>query len=445
MQESSPQRSRSRIRLQTIVRLRWIAVLGQLFAILLVHFGLGFRLPLWPCLAMIAVSALLNTALRLRYPARHRFPNSVASGLLAYDILQLAILLYLTGGIDNPFTFLIVAPVTVSAASLPARNTIALGALAIAATLLLISFHLPLPWREGEFFGQPVIYKIGIVASVAAGMVFLALYAGRLSKEAQQMSEALAATESVLAREQRLHALDGLAAAAAHELGTPLSTISVVAKELERELPKGSPLAEDAALLKSQADRCRDILRNLTRHPSESDPLHARLRVSALIEEAAAAHRGFGIEIAVAAAPNPGIDAAAAEEPVLQRMPGVVHGLGNLIENAVGYAHERVGVTAHWNKDRIEVVVEDDGPGFPPSIIDSLGDPYVTARQFGLRDRDSNSGLGLGFFIAKTLLERSGAGIAIANRTEPATGAVVRITWPRASFEGMPAEPSQRM
>ena len=266
MLDSHPLLSRSRIRLQTIVRLRWIAVVGQLIAILLVHFGLGFPLPLVMCLAIIATSATLNMVLRVMFPMRHRFSNTAATGLLLYDIMQLAFLLYLTGGIFNPFIFLLVAPVTVSAASLPGRNTIVLGAVAFAVTLLLIVYRAPLPWQPGVAFSLPTLYTLGIAASVASGMLFLALYTARLSKEAQQMSEALAATELVLAREQKLHALDGLAAAAAHELGTPLSTITLVAKELERELPPGTPLAEDAALLKSQADRCRD------RHPGAQSP-----------------------------------------------------------------------------------------------------------------------------------------------------------------------------
>ncbi|KAB2851705.1 MAG: ActS/PrrB/RegB family redox-sensitive histidine kinase [Hyphomicrobiaceae bacterium] len=435
MLDSDPLLSRSRIRLQTIVRLRWVAVVGQLLAIVLVHFGLGFRLPLVLCLAIIATSATLNMVLRVLFPMRHRFSNAAATSLLAYDIMQLAFLLYLTGGIANPFVFLLVAPVTVSAASLPARNTIVLGAMAMGVTLMLISYHAPLPWREGEEFALPTLYTLGIAASVASGMLFLALYAARLSKEAQQMTEALAATELVLAREQKLHALDGLAAAAAHELGTPLSTITLVAKEIERELPPGSPLADDAALLKSQADRCREILRKLTRRPSESDPLHSRLSVSVLIEEAVSPHRGFGVDIETSSGPLPGVTGKPADEPVLTRLPGIVFGIGNLIENAVEFAETRVEVASRWNGELIDLTVTDDGPGFSASVIGRLGDPFVTGRPFGERDPDARSGLGLGFFIAKTLLERSGAQVEFANRGDNKTGAVVRVVWRREAVE----------
>ena len=427
----------SRLRLQTIVRLRWVAVIGQIIAVIIIYAGLGFDLPIGWCALLIAASAWLNVFLRLRLASRHQLSNQLATALLAYDILQLAALIWLTGGIENPFMVLIVAPVTVSAAGLPARNTIALGILAVGATLVLIPWHSPLPWHEGQSFGLPKLYKLGMAASVATTLVFLALYAARLSKEARQMSQALAATELVLAREQKLHALDGLAAAAAHELGTPLSTIALIAKELERNVPPGSPLAEDAALLKSQSERCREILRKLTQSPSESDPLVAQRTVSSLIEEAAAPYQAFDTTIAVTARPSDGIEGDAANEPVLLRRPGVVYGLGNLIENAVDFARTRVDVTARWDRETITCTIADDGTGFPPHIIDRLGEPYVTTRTIFDRDPEAEgAGLGLGFFIAKTLMERSGATVEFTNKPAPDSGAVVRISWPRAVFEG---------
>src|SRR5262252_6881510 len=239
----------SRLRLQTAVRLRWFGVIGQLVTVGVVYLVLGFALPLGICLAFIALSAWLNVFLRIRFPARTRLSTGFATSLLAYDILQLAALLFLTGGTDNPFIFLLVAPVTVSAATLPPRNTIALGLLGALATILLLFYRLPLPWHRTAEFDPPMLYNVGLLASVLSGMMFLALYAWRLAKESRQMADALAATEMVLAREQQLHALDGLAAAAAHELGTPLSTITVIAKELSREAASGSQLADDLGLL----------------------------------------------------------------------------------------------------------------------------------------------------------------------------------------------------
>lgn len=429
----------SRLRLQTAVRLRWFGVVGQLVTVCFVYLGLGFPLPFGICLAFIALSAWLNVFLRIRYPARHRLGTALATWLLAYDILQLSALLYLTGGIENPFTFLLVAPVTVSAATLPPRNTIALGLLGATATVLLAFHHLRLPWLPGQEFELPSIYNVGLLASVLSGMIFLALYAWRLAKESRQMADALAATEMVLAREQQLHALDGLAAAAAHELGTPLSTITVIAKELARDAPTGTQLAEDLALLQTQATRCREILKKLTRTPSEPDLLHARMSVTQLIEEAASPYRGFSTElVVVAAGPEAGDDGTSPPEPIGERRPGVIYGLGNLVENAVDFASTRVEITATWSAHDVAITIADDGPGVPPDVMDALGEPYVTtrpARPRGPTTDGEPSGLGLGFFIAKTLLERSGANVSLDNRERPQHGAVVKISWAREAFE----------
>ncbi len=431
-----PPQAESRLRLQTIVRLRWLAVFGQLLAIGLVTLGLGFPLPIGPCLFFIATSAWLNVYLSIVYPARHRLSVNFATVTLAYDILQLAALLYLTGGIENPFTMLIVAPVTVSAATLPLRNTIALGLLAALATAFISHSALPLPWLPGEVLQQPYLYKIGMLSAVAACMTFLALYAWRISKEGRLMSAALGATELVLAREQKLHALDGLAAAAAHELGTPLSTIVVVTSELAKQLPKDSPLAEDIELLKGQAQRCREILQKLTKHPEEQDPLVGRIPVEEMIKDAAGPYHLHGTAIVFSASPSPDATVDEQPEPVGARRPGVIYGLGNIIENAVHFATSEVRITAGWGDGLVVVTIADDGPGFRPEVIDNLGEPYVTTRPASSRKRDGEaSGLGLGFFIAKTLLERSGARLALENRSPPEHGAVVRITWPRTAFE----------
>lgn len=428
----------SGLRLQTAVRLRWFGVVGQLVTVCFVRFVLDFSLPLGVCLAFIALSAWLNVFLRIRHPARRRLSTGFASTLLAYDILQLGALLYLTGGIENPFAFLLVVPVTVSAATLPSPHTIGLGLLAACVGVALSVWHMPLPWYGSGGLGLDVLYKAGMLASISSGMLFLALYAWRLAKEARQMTAALAATEMVLAREQQLHALDGLAAAAAHELGTPLSTITVVAKDLAREAPAGSHYAEDLALLQSQAERCRDILTKLTRSPGEPDPLHARMNLTQLVEEAAEPYRGFSAELVLSVARGTDADGP---EPVGERRPGVIYGLGNLIENAVDFARRRVEVTAQWSPNEVAITIVDDGPGISRDIMDALGDPFITTRQSrraGPGSSDEPTGLGLGFFIAKTLLERSGAVVSLENRVRPALGAEVKIVWPRAVFEGRP-------
>jgi two-component system, sensor histidine kinase RegB len=423
--------------MQTAVRLRWFGVVGQLLTICFVYFVLDFDLPIGICLALIALSAWLNVFLRIRYPTRTRLNTPMATALLAYDVLELAALLYLTGGVENPFIFLLVAPVTISAATLPPRTTVALGVLAAGASALLVVYSRPLPWIDGRHLDIPTLYKLGVLASVMSGMVFLALYVWRLAKESRQMTDALAATEMVLAREQQLHALDGLAAAAAHELGTPLATIALVTKELVRELPANSPLAEDIALLQTQAVRCREILRKLTRTPAEPDPLHARMSLTQLIEEAAGPYRGFDADILVDAKAEPGTEGAAIQEPVGERRPGVIYGLGNLVENAIDFARDRVEIAARWSAREVVITIADDGQGIPPDVMDALGEPYITTRPTRSReagDYGEASGLGLGFFIAKTLLERSGATVSLDNREAPATGAIAKVNWPRATF-----------
>ncbi len=425
----------SQLRLVTTVRLRWAAVLGQLIAVGVVTALYGFSLDAGSCLILIALSAWLNVYLSIRFPARHRLSTQFAMALLAYDILQLSALLYFTGGIQNPFAVLLVAPVTVSAATLPPRYTVVLGLMVIAAAAFLINNHYPLPWYDGQRLELPRDYKLGLLAALVASTGFMAFYTWRLNKESRQMSAALAATDMVLASEQRLHALDGLAAAAAHELGTPLSTIVLVAKELEHELGADSRYREDLQLLHGQAKRCREILQKLTRRPDEQDPMHASITLRELLEEASAAYRARGKRIIIAANPFTGCEGPAREAPVGHRRPGVIYGLGNIIENAVGFAASEVLLDARWNGDEVVVTISDDGPGFAPELMDTIGEPYVTTRRFEDRGDKGHTGLGLGFFIAKTLLERSGAVVNFSNHPEPRTGAIVQISWRRPSFE----------
>src|SRR5919202_3142376 len=234
-----------RLRLDTLVRLRWLAVAGQGAAVALVHFGFGFPLPFGACLFVIAVSAAVNAVLNIRYPASHRLGDDSATLLLGFDILQLAGLLYLTGGLQNPFAMLFLAPVLISATALPPERTLVLGLLAIGCATLLAIVQRPVPWQAGEQLDLPFLYVTGIWTAILLGMAFTGVYAWRVAEEARQLAQALAATELVLAREQHLSQLDGLAAAAAHELGTPLATIALVAKELALQLPADSPLADD--------------------------------------------------------------------------------------------------------------------------------------------------------------------------------------------------------
>jgi two-component system sensor histidine kinase RegB len=274
--------------------------------------------------------------------------------------------------------------------------------------------------------------------AVVIGITFMAFYAWRISREANDMSNALAAAELVLAREQKLSALDGLAAAAAHELGTPLSTIVLVAKELKAQCDGREETAADLELMHSQAQRCQDILATLSQKRGEPDLMHSRLSITQMLEEAAEPHRSFGKGITIEAGPAPYAKTEKGKmEPTIARNPGILYGLGNLVENAVDFASSQVVIEASWTAREVKIVISDNGPGFAMEILDLLGEPYVSSRHPPGKDNpeEGESGLGLGFFIAKTLLERSGARLDLDNHIPPQTGAVISIIWHREQIE----------
>jgi two-component system sensor histidine kinase RegB len=418
---------RRNVRLDTLLRLRWLAIIGQTTAVLVVNYAIEFPLPIWACLAVIALSAWLNVALRVRFSLTQRLEPERAAWLLAFDIAELAVLLFLTGGLENPFAFLFLAPVLLSATALPPRITVMLGVFAVLCATVLVFVHYPLPWDADDPLELPWIYLLGVWLSILLAIGFIGVYAWQITEESRQIAEALAATELVLAREQHLSQLDGLAAAAAHELGTPLSTISVVVKELELALEANSPHVDDVRLLREQSQRCRDILSKLT-ELSAGEPFD-RIPLPALIEEVVAPHRNFGIAIDVALQHNSGA-------PMGGRNPAILYGLGNILENAVDFAQGRVEVTADWSDEDVAVTISDDGPGFAPEVMDRIGEPYVrSSKRRRMNAGSETTGLGLGFFIAKTLLERSGATVDFENRRFPDRGAVIRVRWDRSDFE----------
>jgi two-component system sensor histidine kinase RegB len=410
-----------RVRLQTLVLIRWIAVVGQSFSVLLIRFGLDFEFPFLPCLLTILASAVLNIVLAVQYPATARLSDRGAALFLAYDLLQLAALLYMTGGLTNPFVILILVPVTISATILSVLSTAALGLLALVFTSLLAFWYLPLPWA-GEGLVFPSLYVGAIWVALALGIAFMATYAGRLAFETKRMSDALRATQLALSREQQLSAVGGIAAAAAHELGTPLGTIHLVAKELHRDLGPDSPLNEDIELLVSQTERCRDILAELSRRPGDGDDTFRKTTIVGLVEAAVEPYGTAQVRIV--------IEPQTGHPPEVPRSPEVLHGLANLTENAVDFARREVRIGIYWDTPEIIVVLEDDGPGFPQDVLKTLGEPYTTTRR-------QRGGMGLGVFIATTLLGHSGATVDFSNRAEDGSsrGARVAIRWPHGIIE----------
>jgi len=416
------------VRLDTILRLRWLAVLGQLAAIFIVEQGLEFDVEVAPCLTVVGLSALLNLTLQIWFNPMQRLEPAFAAALLALNIIELAGLLFFTGGLQNPFSFLFLAPVLISATALPIRFTIALGMLAVACASVLVFLHFPLPWDGDDPLVLPPIYLLGVWLSIVVAIGVTSLYAFQVAEESRKLSDALAATELVLAREQHLTQLDGLAAAAAHELGTPLSTIFLISRELEQAVADKPQLAGDVKTLREQAQRCRDILAKITQLSSSGAPFD-RMPLSTLIEEAVAPHRDFGIAIKVR------IAVAGTPEPACTRNPAIIYGVGNILENAVDFARSTVEVNAWWNTEAVEIVISDDGPGIAPDMLKRIGEPYLSRRRDGDEAQGARSGLGLGVFIARTLLERTGAKVSFTNRPFPDHGAVVQIVWPRSEFE----------
>ena len=431
------------IRLRTIILLRWVAIAGQLAALAVSQQVYNLVLPLVPCLMVVGASVAGNLLSLFVFPENKRLSESENLMMVLFDLLQLALLLYLTGGLHNPFSILIIGPVMVSASALSLRSTVFLGLTAILVVSALAAFHLPLRTEQGFILRMPDIFVFGTWAAIVIAVVFLSGYARRVAVEMHAMSDALQATQLALAREQKLTDLGGVVAAAAHELGTPLATIKLTSAELIEDLSDHPDLRDDAVLIRDQADRCRDILRSMGR--AGKDDLHLRTApLSSLVGEAAEPHKDRGKRIEFQQTASGENDAS---PPTVIRRPEIIHGLRNLIQNAVDFATANVWIESEWSADRVVLRIVDDGPGFATDLIGRIGDPFVRRRPAaagGKPRRPGYEGMGLGLFIAKTLLERSGATLVFANGHDPnrpasaqpdKCGAIVEVTWPRHAIE----------
>jgi two-component system sensor histidine kinase RegB len=412
-----------RVRRGTLNTIRWVAILGQLAALFFTHFGLGYELPLGWALCAVAASALVNLWASRGGRASSRLSDREAALYLGFDLVELVALLYLTGGLNNPFAILILAPVTVSAATLSRATTAVLAVLAVIAVVLLSFWHLPLPWPTPGFTLEPV-FILGLAAALGLSTLFLGIYVFSVAEEARRMSHALSATQMALDREQQVSALGALAAAAAHELGSPLGTIAVVAKELAHDLPPDSPFKEDVQLLFSQSERCRAILASLAAKPDVGGgtPFDS-VGIKQLVETAAAPHRRHEVDLRIQELVLNSDGSTAA--PKVPRRPEILHALGTLLQNAIEFARSQVEVKALWRDGALSLTIADDGPGFPSDLLGHLGEPYLSGGDQGR----GGEHMGLGIFIAETLLARTGAKVSLANRREG--GAQVTIEWPR--------------
>jgi two-component system, sensor histidine kinase RegB len=411
---------RGRVSLRTLIWIRWVAVIGQAITLLIVHLALGFTLPLEIALGVVATSAVINFANQLQQTGSLRLGDRDAMTYLAYDVVQMGALLYLTGGLQNPFALVVLAPVTVGATILSRSSVMMLCVLAVGVITILALWHLPLPWDEDQLEFPP-LFVLAVWLALTLSTIFIAAYTWRVTEEGRRISDAYAATQLALAREQRISAVGALAAAAAHELGSPLGTIAVIARELARDLPVEGPLADDARLLLSETARCRTILQELAqKREADGGTPYDRLPLSALVEAAGEPYRLPHTAL------TQKVEGKPEDQPLVARSPEIMHGLGNLVQNAVQFALTEVVVRTRWDDQWVTVTVADDGPGFPTQVLSRLGEPYLSGR-----DEDAEH-MGLGIFIAETLLRRTGAKLHFANGAEG--GAIVRVRWPRKAL-----------
>lgn len=429
------------VRLRTLVLLRWMAVFGQFTAILVAWKYYDIELNVAWCLLVVGAAIVANIVASLAFPENKRLTEGQATLTLLFDTTQLALLLYLTGGLNNPFALLILAPATIAATALQTRATVFIGAVTIALVTLVAFVHLPLHVRNGAPIMVPQIFGFGFWLAIVIGVVFLGLYARRVASEIHSMGAALLATQAALAREQKLTDLGGVVAAAAHELGTPLATIKLVSTELSGELSEHPELKADAELIRQQADRCRDILRSMGQ--SGKDDLHLRSApLSAVIREAAEPHQNRGKTLHFNLGDEP---KQSGRQISILRRPEIIHGIRNLIQNAVDFSNATVWIDAEVSEHSARIRIADDGSGYPTHFIGRIGDPLFRRRRDDDRaQRPEYEGMGLGLFIAKTLLERTGASLVFANAADPflaenerpeRCGAVVNVTWPRNRIE----------
>ena len=402
---------------KTLVTLRWIALIGQFAAINIVFFILGLDFPIHATYIIILIGILTNIYLQYRIKAT-QLKDLYSSLFLIFDLFQLGLLLYLTGGIHNPFTFLLIIPAIVSSTFLSMGTTIILGLLTLAVLILITFFHLPLPGTE-EPLKFPEYYLIGIIISISIGLIFLSYFGIRFSGETKKRSEALNELQQTLSKEYELESLGGQAAAAAHSLGTPLATITVVAKELRKEIGESSRHTKDLDLLISQTKRCSEILKQISKKEITEDKFFSFTEFEILLSEIIESFKETS---------NKNIELSSSEDNnscKIKRSPEIIYGLRNFIGNAIKFAKQNINISLKSNKHLVNILIEDDGPGFPDDIIKILGEPYIKSKS---QEISSKSGTGLGTFLGKTLLERKGANLDFG-KSEKLQGAKVNISW----------------
>ena len=420
MQFSEFFKSKDTIRLdkRTLVILRWIALVGQYLTINIVNFIFKFELPFFYCSLVIFTGVFTNFYLQFVFK-KNQLNNFTSTFVLFYDLLQLSLLLYLTGGITNPFSILLIVPAIVASTFLNLRSTINLSITTIVILIVLTIYNFPLPHYGELHFHVPDTYLYALPIAVVITLIFLTYFGVRFGMESRKRTEALNKLELILAKEHELESIGLQAAAAAHSLGTPLSTITVVARELEKEIGKNPKYAKDIDLLLSQTKRCSEILKNLSKDQLQEDDFLSNIKIEELLSEIV---RSFNEtsekKLSLIVEKN-------MLNPQIDRTLEITYGLRNFIGNAVKYGKSLVDISLESNNKITEVKVCDDGPGFSEDILDVLGEPYIRSKN---KIISLKSGLGLGTFIGKTLLERMKANVKF-DKCPKTNGAMVIIKW----------------
>ena len=403
---------------KTLVILRWLALIGQFLTIVIVYFVLNLKIPFFYCILVIAIGFLTNFYLQFKVKS-NQLNNFTSTIFLFYDLLQLSILLYLNGGVTNPFALLLIVPAIVSSTFLTLRSTINLSIITIVSLITLTIYYFPLP-NDGELhFHVPDYYLYSIPIAIITGLIFLTYFGARFGIQSRKRTEALNRLELILAKEHELESIGLQAAAAAHSLGTPLSTINVVARELEKEIGSNSKYSKDISLLISQTKRCSDILKNLSQDQLNEDAFLTDITIEELLNSIIRSFSEISDKKLLL------ISKKNLANPQIEKTLEITYGLRNFIGNAVKYSDSVVEVILESSNKVTKVEITDDGPGFSEDIINLLGEPYIRSKN---KIIVSKSGLGLGTFIGKTLLERMKAEVNFG-KCPKKNGAKVTVSW----------------
>lgn len=397
------------ILLGNLIKIRWIAIFGQILAVFFVTYIIKIQIPLFETLFVIFLSVAVNFYSYFEERKNKSISNQKAFSFLLFDTLQLGILLFLTGGIVNPFSILILAPVITSASYLPALMTVILSTISIIIIVILNFYFIPLDLGE-EFF-LPEIYSFGLVASLIITVIFIAIYAYLFASSSRKISNALSISKLQILNQKKITEVGSLSAAAAHELGTPLNTIFLILNDLlkEKKLIEDKNIVKDIVLLKSQAERCKEILQRFSKNPLKlKDKFLQKVKITDLIKlNFEKFNKGKKLKIKK----NNII-----EEPEIIFKDEIMYALGNIIQNAIFYSMSAVTVELKYLQSSVNIIISDDGYGFSKDIVDKLGEPYISK---------NNQGMGLGIFIAKNLIENMGGDFKLYNSKE--NKAVVEI------------------